>query len=239
MAQDKFTHKSRISPKGYIQDYLKHYDRHRLTVVSKLLGDWQQNNANQKVVLGSRVLMEFGASIEELFAFTYAIYKQCNVALDVPPDKSEVFFKHLFEYRHAKLYEFVKNNKFENWIETQFHLPGRQEMAKRMRYSERYFVKSLEEAECCLESKKDDFFGRNFRDIYNKLKHPFLVLAPVDRNDTGEPLLPVLTESADEGMVAKVQPVEVSLDCLEAFQSDILKISQVIEFLLRLLLNRP
>lgn len=239
MSLEVFTHRTSISPKNYIEDYLKHYGRHRPIVVSSLLSGWQESNATQKVILGSRVLMEFGASIEELFAFTYAIYKQCNVALDVPPEESEVFFKHLFAYRHRELYEFVQNNNFKNWIEEQFNLPDRREMARRMSYSERYFARSLSEAERCLEWIKEAFFGRDFRNIYNKLKHPFLVMAPCERNDTGEPILPVLIESPKKDMIAMVVPVEIGLTSLETFQSDILTISQTIEFLLKLLLKKP
>jgi hypothetical protein len=238
MTEVPYTHPTSISPIGYIEDYLKHYSQHRCVVVEKLLENWDVKNSTERVILGSRVLMEYGASTEEFFAFTYAIHKQCNVTPDVKREDREVFFKHLFEYRHFELWEFIKANNFENWIERQFCLPARHEMAKQMGYSERDYLKLLSDAEISLECQKDAFFVQGFKDIYNKLKHPFLALAPGNMEDTGELVLPVLTRSTKASAVAKVEPVVISLDYLEEFRSDIRIMSETIKFLLGLFLSR-
>lgn len=239
MSGNEIVRTSRISPRRYLEDYIKHYLKHRSIVAATLLANWDKLHENKRLAHGSHVLIEFGGAIEELFAFTYAIYKQCNVPQDTPPEHVEVFFQHLFHYWHSELYSFVRNTRFEDSLERLFNLPDADEMAAKFSFTTRLYKKCVSHAEETLEAKKDTFFDRDFRSVFNKLKHPFLVLAPEYWEGGQKFVLPILTESDDPGLVAKVIPFDLSEKKLSVFAGDIEYISQDLEFIIKLLLHRP
>lgn len=230
---------SRISPRGYLEDYVKHYLKHRSIVAATLMANWDKLPENKRLAHGAHVLIEFGGAIEELFALTFAIYKQCNVPQDTPPEQAEVFFQHLFHYNHGELSSFVRSTRFEDSLEQLFNIPDSDGMAAKFSFTTRYYKTCVTHAEAALEAKKDDFYERDFRSVFNKLKHPFLVLAPEYWDGGQKFVMPLLTKSDDPNMVAKVSPFDMSERKLSVFASDIESISQDLEFIIKLFLHRP
>ena len=239
MSNNDIVRTSKISPRGYLEDYIRYHLKHRSIVAATLMANWDNLPENKRLAHGSHILMELGGAIEELFAFTYAIHKQCNVPPETPPEHVEVLFQHLFNYRHPELYSFMSNTRFEDSLERLFNLPDADEMAAKFSFTTRLYKKYVRHAEETLEAKKDTFFERDFRSVFNKLKHPFLVLAPEYWEGGQKFVLPILTESDDPGLVAKVIPFELSEKKLSVFADDIDYISQDLEFIIKLLLHRP
>lgn len=241
-----FTHTSKISPRSFVEDYLDNYTHHRSIVVSHLLKDWDSKSDSKRLILGSRVLIEYGACAEEFFAFTFAIIKTCNAyyeksikkQTDTSLEIDEVFYNHLFDYRHNELWAFVRRIDFRLGIEKHMRLPDSITMSRHMGLPDSEYNERLRKIGECIEYVKDAFFECKFQDIYNKLKHPFLVGAPIKRDDAGALVLPVLKRSPIDGICATITPVKMGLDYLETFQSDIQIVESALEFLLKLFLYK-
>ena len=67
-----------ISPKVYLDDYLKFGIRNRIVAASALIEGWSEQPYDDQLLRGGKLLLEYGGAIEELFAFAYAMYMQCD-----------------------------------------------------------------------------------------------------------------------------------------------------------------
>ncbi|MFQ6008603.1 MAG: hypothetical protein ACE5K8_06575, partial [Candidatus Zixiibacteriota bacterium] len=59
-----------------------------------------------------------------------------------------------------------------------------------------------------IESIKTNFFEKGFRNIYNKLKHPFLVVSPENYPKNEKYVLPVMTKPEDSADLSTAYPVD-------------------------------
>jgi hypothetical protein len=230
-------HESQISPRMYCEDYVSFGIKHRVLAVKTLLTSWHTCEVGERVLLGAKVLHEYGGAIEELFAFTYAVYHQCNAPV-VKGVEKEVFFDNLFDYGHKELWKFAKCTEFKDHLRTHLRLPKDDLMSEELQLEIGLYRKAVSAAEETLEGCKVDFFERKFQDIYNKLKHPFLVLSPGHNPSKLEYVLNVLTKKKSPDVVATVMPVEVTLDNLRKYELSIKQITHDTITLIKLMLAR-
>ena len=221
-------YRTQISINTFLADYLKFGIRNRTVAIKALMEGWEDLPYHDQILRAGKLLLEYGGAIEELFAFAYAAFKQCN------QDEASVFLTYLFEYKHKDVYDFIQNNNFQESFYELYKLPEPHLLARKFRMTPEPLLNLVVEIGKLIEDIKTDYFQSGFKDIFNKLKHPFLVISPENYPENTKYILPVMTRPKNVSDIATVYPVEVNLERLTSYFENVKHISLIIETLIKL-----
>jgi len=222
-------YRTKISINTFLSDYLNFGIRNRTVAMKALMEGWEGLPYDEQMLRAGKVLVEYGGAIEELFAFSYAAFKQCNESTE------DVFLTHLFDYKNKDVYDFVRNHNFKESIYELFQLPEPHLLGRKFNKDPELLLNAVVEIGELIESIKTDFFEKGFKDIYNKLKHPFLVISPENYPKNEKYVLPVMTRPEELGDLSTAYPVDVHMERLASYFEDVKHIALIIQTLIKLL----
>ncbi|MDD4050278.1 MAG: hypothetical protein PHR28_00085 [candidate division Zixibacteria bacterium] len=186
-----------IGWEDFIRDYLQFGVYNGTTTIRAYLVYWDMLSERSRKLRMGKILAEYGRSMEEFFAFLYAMAEQAK-------GKEDVFFERLIFYTPSCLYNFVHSVDF-NDIHGLLHLENPDIAAKRMGLSADDVQKFMTETITLIQDLKDER-KRGFKDIYNKLKHPFLVYSKVPT---------IILQGSSFGIMQKPDPDgHTTVDCV-------------------------
>lgn len=222
-------YRTQISINTFLSDYLKFGIRNRTVAIKALIEGWESLPYDEQMLRAGKVLVEYGGAIEELFAFAYAVFKQCNETA------KDVFLTYLFDYTSREIYDFIQGNNFKESIYELYKLPEPHLLGRKFGKDPELLLNAVVEIGELIESIKTNFFEKGFRNIYNKLKHPFLVVSPENYPKNEKYVLPVMTKPEDSADLSTAYPVDVHLERLESYSEDVKHFAMIIETLIKLL----
>lgn len=212
----------------YLKDYRSFGIHNRIVAGRALMAGWKEANYEEQVLRGGKLIVEFGGGIEELFAYAYATYKQCQMAEMSETYRESGFLENLFGYETRAMHSFIRNHDFLEEFESLFRPAEPHLLARANGIDPESVIESWQAIGGTIEDVKKEFYDGPLRKIYNKLKHPFLILSPRQDPLRREYCLPVLVDSEDSEKLADAVPAMVDFKTLSGYLENLTHIRDAI-----------
>lgn len=228
MKPDDIIYRSLESANSFIDDYLNFGIYNRTVAVESLLAGFDACSTRDKRLRGAKIYAEYGGAIEELFVYIYATYKQNK-------SKSQVFLKTLITYKSKWLNDFISQTDFRKDMEDTLGFPSAEQYGDLAGIDSRIAKELYSELAQNLEALKTERESKKYREIYNKLKHPFLVKGILPINvASSENFVGVLKKPENQLDIATGITLNVHEDELKRLCGHLLVIRGMIELVLKI-----
>ena len=177
----------------------------------------------------AKIIAEYGRAIEEMFVYLYALSEQAK------EPEHDVFYDKLVYYKTRELNMFVDSEDFED-LYTLLELKRSKELSISLKLNEDELKEQMGRISSDIKTIKGERQG-DLQDLYNKLKHPFLVYSQVPSN-LKKGLCFGIVESHkvkkdERETLFNLRPIKVSLSDAKMYLQETRLIGFILEFVIK------
>lgn len=243
---------SKVNATTYLRDYLEFGIKNGIISIDAYLADWDKTSLMEKKIRMAKVLAEYGRCLEEFFVYLYALagvaerdildreIDQEELDGETGPEESDgetklkenVFLERLVYYRFPDLDTFI-DSLSKSDIRELLILEEPSLVAHELGTTIERIETELSTIPERLNIFKEQHTGE-VHDLYNKLKHPFLVFSTVPKEIGDENSFAIFQDSADRKTTHfNFTPIELSLDTIMILRENAKNAYALLEFLIR------